>query len=213
MSKSQKGFSVVEILLVIVAVGVIALVSWVVYSHRHSSNQKISSVQTSPATHSEVKMAADGFLISKVGNDNFKKYYSFDKSRTSYADPKDSKYDFIAYHFSPVKAITDYDDVIMVQVNRNSLQEIFADAVPDCVKDKSFCDFNIDRQKALEIARQNSLTANDLGIRWGPSANDKRAKSLGFVVVASSCSQNKSIFIDYRDGSILWTETGCGAID
>lgn len=210
MKKGQQGFEHIAILIVVAAAVLIGAVGWLVYNRQHNSKQATLNQQETPTS---VESAADTFLISKVGNDNFKKYYIFDKSRTSYANPKDSKYDFIAYHFSPVKAVTDYDDVIMVQINRNDLREIYADTVPDCVKNASFCNFNIDKQKAEQIARQNSLTANDLGISWGPSVNNKQAKGLGFVVVASSCSQNKSLFIDYRDGSVLWTEAGCGATD
>jgi prepilin-type N-terminal cleavage/methylation domain-containing protein len=217
MNKQQQGFSVIELLLVVVVVGLITAVGWAVYNNRHNSKQNAPLTQTYPlaqtssASHSQVNIATDKFLISKVGTDNFKKYYMFDQSKTNYANPKESKYDFIAYHFRPVKAFG--DDVIMVQVNRNDLKEVYADSVPDCIENSSFCNFNVNKQEAVQIAKQHSLTANDLSISWGPAANIKRAKGLGFVIKASTCSQNKSLIIDYRNGSVLWAETGCGAID
>lgn len=212
MKKNQQGFSFLVILLALISLVLILAVSWFVYTKNNKNNSSSEQTSSSQPTPNSVETAADAYIISKVGNENFKKFYTFDKDKSSYADTKDSKYDFMAYHFSPVKAITDYNDVIMVQVNRDNLQEVFADTVPDCIKNKSFCEFSINREKSLEIANKNSLSTSDLNVSW-QNSNSEYAKGLAFVIVVSSCSQNKSLFIDYRDGKVLGTEAGCGALD
>lgn len=212
MKKNQHGFSLLIIALATVLVSFILVASWLVYTKNNKNNLSNKQTSSNQLVPTSVETAADAYIISKVGNDNFKKFYVFDKARSSYADPKDSKYDFMAYHFSPVKAITDYNDVIMVQVNRDNLREAFADTVPNCIKDRSLCEFNIDANEALAIAKKNTLTASDLNVSWNNS-NDEHAKGLSFVIVVSSCSQNKSLFIDYRDGKVLGTEAGCGGLD
>ncbi|HSX05732.1 MAG TPA: hypothetical protein VLF69_04655 [Candidatus Saccharimonadales bacterium] len=211
MKKSQQGFAGSEILFFLVIVIAIGAVGWLIY--RGQSNHHQVTVLP-PAAPTTVEAAASNYLIAKVGTDNFKKLYVFDKAKSSYANPKDSTYDFIAYHFAPLKAVTNYDDVIMVQVNRNKLTEVFADAVPDCIKDASLCNFKVTGQQALQIAKSNALNAGDTVITWH-NKNDSYAKkkALPFVIVASSCKQNISLFIDYRNGSILGRASGCGNID
>lgn len=194
MNKNQQGFSLVEILVLVIVVALIGVSGWLVYSSQHPSKQILPTQQKIP---NSVESAADDFLISKVGKDKFKQYYTFDKSRSSYANPKDSRYDFLAYHFSPWKAVTDFDDIIMVQVNRNNLKEVSSDAVPDCIKDTSYCDFGVDKKKALTIAKQNSITDNVV-LDWRLGV-----KGLPFVIVASNSSQNRAIYIDYRNGAVL----------
>jgi len=46
MKQNQKGFSVVEILIVIVVVGLIGAVGWLVYDRQHSQNKQESSTTT-----------------------------------------------------------------------------------------------------------------------------------------------------------------------
>lgn len=152
---------------------------------------------------------ANNYLISKVGYDNFKKLYTFDKARGGYGG-SNSNYDFIAYHFAPYKMFPGSEDVIMVQVNKHKPAEIYADVAPDCKKDKSLCDFNIDKQKALQIAQDNGITADDVTVSATNMKDDyAKKKGLGFVVIVQSCKQNKSVVIDYRNGAILGSETNC----
>lgn len=211
IKKDQQGFGMIAPVSVVVIAGLIGSTGWLLYSRQHHASQSVLTQQVTPTT---VKSAADAYLVNKVGKDGFNKYYAFDKDRSSYANPKDSKFDFMAYHFSPLKAITDYDDVIMVQVNRDNLGQVFADSVPDCVNDKSNCNFKVDRNEALVIAKHKSLTASDLVVGWH-TKNDEhaKAKGLSFVVVVSSCTQSKSVFIDYRNGDVIGTNSNCGGTD
>jgi hypothetical protein len=219
MKKNQYGFSTIEGLIILLVAVVIGATGWLVFQRQHKSaeTQPVTtktSTQSGPASHEQVKTTADDYLISQVGKDRFEKYYSFDQNRTSYASPKDSKYDFIAYHFSPWKAVTHYDDVIMVQVNRDNVNEVLADSVPNCVKDDSLCNFKVDNDKATSIAKDKGLSTSDLALRWSTKHNQYAQKNgLPFVIVASSCSSNKSIFVDYRNGKVLGTENNCGALD
>jgi predicted negative regulator of RcsB-dependent stress response len=102
MKNNEKGFGAVEGLLVIVIVVLIGVAGWFVYQRRHSSTPSQTThtqapTQSGPASREQVKTAADDFLISQVGKDRFAKYYSFEQSRTSYSDPKDSKYAWLHY--------------------------------------------------------------------------------------------------------------------
>jgi len=214
MKRDQQGFGLVEILVVLGAFAVLLGVGLYVYGHRTAPKKAAARIdqQSTPATKEQVATAASNFIVAKVGEGNYEKYYTFDKSRSSYANPKDSKYDFIAYHFSPAKAITDYDDVIMVQVNRNNLHEIYADTVPDCVKNASLCSFIINGDKARTIA-EHYFDTDSVTVSWSPSAKNKDLKGLGIVIRASSCLKNKTLLIDYRNGAILKTEAGCDKID
>ncbi len=219
MKKNQYGFSAIEGIIVLFVIIVIGAVGWFVFERQHKPTEPQpattkTSTQTGPASHEQVKTTADDYLIAQVGKDRFEKYYLFDQNRTSYANPKDSKYDFIAYHFSPWKAVTDYYDVIMVQVNRDNVNEVFANSVPNCVKDESLCNFSVGKDKATSIAKDKGLSTSDLALNWNTKHSQYAQKNgLPFVIVASSCSSNKSIFIDYRNGKVIGTENNCGALD
>lgn len=169
--------------------------------------------QKAPASREQVIKAADNYLISKVGQEKFKQYYTFEQNRSGFTDPETSKYDFVAYHFSPWKEVTDYDDIIMVQINRFDLLAAQADAVPNCIKKEDLCSFKVDKSTALGIAKNNGL-GSDTFLSWNNNGNKFAQKnSLPFVLVASSCQSSKSIFIDYRNGKVLGTENSCGATD
>ena len=219
MNKNQYGFSAIEGIIVLFVVIAIGTVGWFVFQRQHKSTESQlamtkTSTQTGPASREQVKTTADEYLITLVGKDRFEKYYFFDQSRTIYANPKDSKYDFIAYHFSPWKTVTDYDDIIMIQVNRDNVSEVFADSVPNCLKDDSLCIFKVDKDEATSIAKEKGLSTSDLALSWNTKHNQYAEKNgLPFVIVASSCSSNKSIFIDYRNGKVIGTNNNCGALD
>ncbi len=92
----------------------------------------------------------------------------------------------------------------MVQVDRDNINEIFADSVPNCVKDDSLCDFKVDKDKATSVAKDKGLSTSDLTLSWNTKHNQYAQKNgLPFVIAASSCSSNKSIFIDYRNGKVM----------
>lgn len=171
------------------------------------------SHKPTPETTVNTESVANDYLISKVGYDNFKKLYTFDKARGGYGG-SNSKYDFIAYHFAPFKTFANPQDIVMVQVNKHKPTEIYADVVPDCKKDRSLCDFNIDKQKALQIAQDNGITADDVTVTTANMKDDYAKKNgLAFVIIVQSCKQNKSVVIDYRTGAILGSETNCERVE
>jgi hypothetical protein len=108
----------------------------------------------------------------------------------------------------------DQEDVVMIQVNKYKPTEIYADVAPDCKKDKSLCNFNVDKQKALQIAKNNEITADDVTVSATNMKDDyAKKKGLAFVIVVQSCKQNRSVVIDYRNGAILGSETNCEKIE
>lgn len=209
MGKNQSGLSFLILLFSVTIIAFLVVAGWALFG-RHE--QKKPTISSNP--HQSVITAADNYLISKVGSTDFHKYYTFDAGKSSFVSPSESPYDFIGYHFAPIKGMKE-NDIIRVQVNRNTSMVVDAPGVPDCTKNASFCNFNIDKSKALQIAGQNSVTATDRTVFWqtGLESENKKAGGLGYVVVVHSCSQNKSLFIDYRDGSIMWTEDNCGDED
>lgn len=183
-------------LLVVVLIVLVVAQPW----KPHKSTSEITA---------NTETAANNYLISKVGYDNFKKLYTFDKARGGYGD-SNSTYDFLAYHFAPFKTFVNPEDIVMVQVNKHEPTEVFADVAPDCKKDKSLCDFNIDKQKSLQIAQDNGITADDVTVSTANMKDEYAKKNgLAFVIIVQSCKQNKSVVIDYRNGAILGSETNC----
>jgi hypothetical protein len=121
------------------------------------------SNKPTPKINVNTESVANNYLVSKVGYDNFKKLYAFDRARSGYGGSM-SDYDFIAYHFAPFKTFASPEDIVMIQVNKHQPTEIYADEAPNCIKDKSLCNFNIDRQKALQVAKNSGITADDITV-------------------------------------------------
>lgn len=215
MNKNQKGFSALEILIALLVIGVIAGLGLLIYDrHRNESSKQSTSsnqVQTSlkgnaTSLNQKTTQAADAFIISRVGEERFHKYFKLDTSRSNDSDPHESNLDSRAYHFSLLKKAAD-DDLIVVQVNKNDASQTYANLVPDCVKDATLCDFNITKQQALSIARKNGFTASDLETSWDASHDSPK-----LAIKVSSCSQNKSMWIDYQSGRVTGFESviNCG---
>ena len=216
MKKGRDGFGVLYIVAVVVISAGIGSVGWYVYQTQHRHSTKLASGfsygQADPnqptASKEQVIAAADKFLVTKVGQQKSQELYKREPSRDSFANPDQSTFDFIAYHFSPIKEysghnIDNNEDIVMVQVNRNNLREIYADFVPDCIKDASQCSFVISKQRALDIAKQHGLPG-DAYVRIG-----NLAEHTPLALVVTSCTDKKDIFIDYSNGKVLGTEPGC----
>ncbi len=212
MKKNEAGFSAIEGLLILVLVAIIGFVGWYIYHRQHNGKQVSQIVafpDQPPASKAAVAAAADKFLITRVGEINFQKFYKQEPTRTSYANPKDSKFDFIAYNFLPIKAFSEGDDVVTVQVNRNNLGEIYTDSGPDCRKDASQCNFTVTKNQALTIARSHGLSGDiSLDLNYNP---EKEQKTM--VIIAESCVEKKAVYINYSNGQFLGTGQGCISLE
>lgn len=164
-----------------------------------------ANVNSSNRLNQNVTHAAEEFLISKVGSERFHQYFKLDVNK-SIDSEEGSNFGSRAYHFALLKTAAD-DDLVVVQVNRQIVAQTFANLVPDCVKDANRCNFNTSQQQALAIARQNGLTATDIKTHW-----DAFHDNSNLAIEVSSCSQNKSIWIDYTDGHVTGIEDvlNCG---
>lgn len=213
MQKDRAGFGILYMIAVVVVTVGIGGAGWYVYQtqHRHSTNPAggFSYGQADPsqptASKQQVIAAADKFLIVKVGQQKSQELYKREPNRDSFANPEQSTFDFIAYHFSPMKMYQADNagsdtDIVYVQVNRNNLREIYADFVPDCTKDANQCNFVVSNQKALDIAKQHGLpdvAYVNIGSLPGHTT---------FALRITSCTNKKSIFIDYSNGKVLGTQ-------
>lgn len=196
-------------ILVSIAVSGILVGGVILWHNSQNSNQpkpvKAHSGKTA-ASKEEVATAANEFLIARLGEANFQSYVRAAPSSNSYSDPKDSISDFIAYHFLPVNFYSpNADNVVMIQMNRNNLDDIKTDFVPDCSKHADRCDFSVSRQEAVEIAKKHNVSG-DIAVRLQriPDATDRQ-----LAIFADSCTQKKALYINYSTGIVLRTEKGC----
>ena len=210
MKRNNYGFGVIYILAITVLLLTVTGTSFFVWQKTHSTQQNASR-QTYPdgpaASKQEVAAAADAFLVARLGTSNFQKYLRQEPSRTSYANPKDSKFDFIAYHFLPEDMYSNNDDVVMVQVNRNNLSEIYTDYVPDCSDEPKQCDFSITKQEAIAIANKQGVSGDvRVNLVNLPGSKDRK-----LAILIQDCTQKKAVYVDQSSGRVLKTDTGCMA--
>jgi hypothetical protein len=190
------------------------MVFWYFYPQLHDSKSTANSVGTkkstsadsnvAPANQDEEIAAANAFLISKVGDANFAKLYKAEPDRNIFTNLQDSTYDFVAYHFKPLR---DYNlsgsnsdpnaDVILVQVNSRNLKDITSDYAPDCIKDKNQCNFATNRTQAADIAQKGGLkdTAQVYIVKGSP-----------LRIAVTDCNLKKDVIIDYASGKIVKTQ-------
>ena len=171
-----------------------------------SSSNKATSANSSTTSSSQDQevAAANTFLKSKVGDANFAKLYKAAPDHNVFTNLQDSTYDFVAYHFKPIR---DYNlsgrssdpnaDLILLQVNRNNLKDITTDYAPDCVKDTNQCNFATNRVQAADIAQKSGLkdTSQIYIVKGSP-----------LRIAVTDCSLKKEVIIDYTSGKIVKTQ-------
>jgi len=128
-----------------------------------------------------VKQVADDYVISKVGNEYFQNNFSFNK-RESVQWYKSTTYS-VKYDFLPLKEFT-YNDIIEVLVYDGEAHEGRLSEIPDCIADKSMCQFNLTKEDFISIAERNDV---------------KEVLSLQPPFVkALICPNTTIVYVDYR---------------
>jgi hypothetical protein len=203
MKQKERSASTKRTLLILVAILVLELLAWAAYKHFDDNRRRTAPKWTTCANY---KAAADTYIQSKVGKDNYKKLYTY--------DPHFGNCKMVAYHFSPFKELlsprSDGLDlnIITVEVD-NNLHKVSSYDVPNCIKDSSLCNFRVNKQQVLKIARNSFLTADDITITWANAADPHlKKKRLPLAIIVRSCKQRKEIYIDYRNGAVIASVSG-----
>lgn len=125
----------------------------------------LSSCSGSSCTKVETNIPQDifesgnNFIISKTGNDFFNKYITPDFSKSVEVP---SGY-FLAYKLSMTeKPFVNGSIRFTVDSSGNVLTEKEISGIPDCILSPENCEFNIDEQQAINIAKENNL---EVGIK------------------------------------------------
>ncbi len=115
---------------------------------------------------------ADKFIISKVGSNFFKENFFKDYIRSKRI--KDGYY--IRYNYRSL----DYEFVdepvyFVVDTLGNVIKEKGVVGIPDCRYSPEMCDYNVNEEEAIAIAKENRLPAGirqwDVSFRWQADLN------------------------------------------
>lgn len=149
----------------------------------------------------EFTAVTDQYLKNKVGEENF--YKMFKLANEGHNTNNQTGNGYLRYYFLPLEL---FDDNARIVVHFTNWRVTFANMVPYCIDDPSWCEFNINREEAIQIAKRNGFRANDLKTTAGLKH--------GLVIEVNSCSRNKAMYIDYRNGDVLGFEdkTICGGV-
>ena len=206
-----KRFRLTYLIIALVVVGALGTAGLFYLKHRQT--KPIETAQFAPlpefphhnpATRAEEYQAADNYLISRVGADNFHKYFQRWPERASWASPSDSDFDFLSYHSSLFKKYSGNHDGQSVQVNRKNLQEMYG-SVPPCALDATQCNPALSEDDVKQVARQHGLTG-DLFVLLREVPHSKVHR---YAFDVESCNEKKALYIDYNDGHIVATDRGC----
>jgi hypothetical protein len=98
---------------------------------------------------------ADQFIISKTGNDFFKKHITIDFSKSKHIPPNY----FMVYKFY-MSEKSFVDEVIRFNVDStgNVLKQFEVVGIPDCNENPANCDFVVDEKIARQVATENGLS-------------------------------------------------------
>ena len=102
----------------------------------------------------EVLKKADQFIISKTGNDFFKKYITVDFSQSKHISPN---YLMVYKFYMPEKSFV--DEVIRFNVDSTGkvLTQYEVVGIPDCNVNPMNCDFVVDEKIARQVATENGM--------------------------------------------------------
>lgn len=148
------------------------------------------------------KHAADRYVMAQVGRDNFVRLFEYDallsRRRTSEVDNGSF---VLVYHFLPL-ARFQADDTIEVVAKGGLVESAYW--IPNCLVDESRCNFEVTRDEALALGRINGVSGVDekLGTTF--------FSDQGLVIEVSSCTSNRRVLIDYRDGAVVGTGEAVG---
>ena len=97
---------------------------------------------------------ADQFIISKTGNDFFKKYITIDFSKSKHIPPN---YFMVYKFYMPEKSFVDELIRFTVDSSGKVITQYEVVGIPDCNTNPTDCDFVVDEKIAKQIANENGL--------------------------------------------------------
>lgn len=174
----------------------------------HSCTCKPCSEQEEAQIPLTVLQKADQFIISKTGNDFFKKYITIDFSQSQHINPN---YLLVYKFYMPEKPFVDETIRFTTDSLGNVLEQYEVVGIPDCIINPDDCDFVVDETVVRQIADQNNLAK---GIRnwktdflWNNSYN----KYVWEIISTTKESKNEDyyraegekIIIDANNASVL----------
>ena len=117
----------------------------------------------------EVFNKANSFIISKTGQEFFNKYITPDFAKTRYNPP----YYEMAYRFyMPEKDYVVATIKFITDSTGNVLKDKDIIGIPDYLQNPDECNFIVDRDSAIKIARENGLKEGikdwEVGFIWNP---------------------------------------------
>lgn len=163
-----------------------------------------------PDIPTNIKIAAANFIISKTGKDFFDNYI--------FADLLQSKKNGNLYEMHYTFRMIDNDFVnepivLFVDTLGNINTKYEVKGIPNCIDNEEECTFNIDRDKAFAIAKQNNFTEGirewDASFRWHSKLNKyvwhiiSTEKEIGNPDSDTYKADGEEIVIDPYDGKIL----------
>ncbi len=178
----------------LIFIGVLVIISYF--------NFQKASIKIDPT----IKVAADKYIISLVGETEFNKNYRFDFEKTEKCsnDRRAAGLGcYISYKFLPAEKYggseylfyyTFTDDKVVIVNNGIPL------TLPNCEMDKNKCEFKISMDELKTIARRENL--NDKGFQL-VSYNGQIVGEVSYCNLNTTENRRK-IYVDLLNGEILW---------
>ncbi len=147
---------------------------------------------------------AEQAIIAKVGEEFFELNFTYlpDQSRIRTASEGEEYY--LVWHFR-VFGKPYIENLVSMRVDAEgkNLRGDIISGVPDCVADPGACEFAVDRQQAIELAKKAGL---DKGIRPWTSRVEWRStrEKQGYVWAINSWdgTMGRNAYVDINDGSV-----------
>jgi hypothetical protein len=156
----------------------------------------------------DILKKTDQFIISKTGDDFFKKYITVDFSQSKHIPPN---YLMVYKFYMPQKSFV--DEVIRFNVDSvgNVLKQYEVVGIPDCNASLMDCDFVVDEKIAKQIATENSLSKGIKDWKVDFVWNSKYNKYVWEIIATTKESKNEyntraegeKIIIDANNSSVL----------
>jgi hypothetical protein len=159
----------------------------------------------------EIVNVAQEYVVARVGKDAFARYFVYDDSASAHIFPRkedgDSTQPYrIVKYALKIDAVPEYDRRAILKLDDEGKLLRDPRGVPDCVKDSSECEFNVNEAAARRIAADAGLKP---GIRewhaqflWHPE--------LGYIWAVESLLDKdsrrwsgESLLIDANTGEVL----------
>ena len=208
----------------VVTIGVIGGAGW--YLLRHNISSSVS--EPSAPIPANIIEESEQIVVSKVGKEFFNKYYSLDKSNSKYSpadelcieDPEScveylqKPYYNIAYSFKiPGKSFINEQVSVLLDENGSAINGYETAGIPNCVKDSIECEFPIDKEKAIAIAKNAGLEKNvndwEIAFHWRYKDPETYVWNIKNTLTENS---GQLILIDANTGTII-SNSGWGSVE